>query len=70
MPLRRYRSVEAMPAAPWREPLDPGNLRLACDLSRLAARLRPRLFPSGLHKYRSVEEAGNRRARWEADRST
>jgi hypothetical protein len=55
VPLRKYRSVEEMPAPAWREPLDPWNLRLAGDLSALAARLRPRRFPPGLHKYRSVE---------------
>jgi hypothetical protein len=67
MPLRKYRSVEEMEPPPWREPLDPGNLRLACDLSALATRLRPRRFPRGLHRYRSVEEAGRRRAEWEAE---
>jgi hypothetical protein len=56
-----------MPPPPWLEPLDPGNLRLACDLSALATRLRPRRFPRGLHKYRSAEEAGRRRAQWEAE---
>ena len=65
MPLRKYRSVEEMPTPPWREPLDPRNLRLACDLSALATRLRPRRFPPGLHKYGSVEEAARRRERWE-----
>ena len=65
MPLRKYRSVEEMPAPAWREPLDPRNLRLAGELSTLAARLRPRRFPPGLHKYRSVEEAGRQRERWE-----
>jgi len=68
VPVRKFRSVEAMAPPPWREPLDPANLRLACDLSELASRLRPRRFPRGLHKYRSVEEASRRRARWEAER--
>ena len=34
MPLRKRRSVEEMAAPPWRQPLDPQNLRLACDLRR------------------------------------
>jgi len=65
VPLRKFRSVQEMPSAAWHEPLDPRNLRLACDLSALATRLRPRRFRSGLHKYRSVEEAARSRERWE-----
>jgi hypothetical protein len=67
MPLRKRRSVEEMAPPPWRQPLDPQNLRLACDLSALATRLRPRRFPAGLHKYRSIDEADRRRAAWEAE---
>jgi hypothetical protein len=65
VPIQKYRSVEDVPPPPGREPLDPGNLRMACDLSRLAARLRPRRVPGGVHKYRSVDEASQERARWE-----
>lgn len=70
MPPRKYRSVADMEPPPWREPLDPENLRLVCDLSELAARLRPRRFPPGLHKYRSLEEASRRRLRWETGAET
>ena len=66
MPLRKFRSAYEMPSAAWREPLDPRNLRLACDLSALATRLRPRRFSPGLHKYRSVEEAARSREQWES----
>lgn len=65
MPLRKYRSVEGMPSALWSEPLDPGNLRRAGDVSALAARLHPRRFPAGLHKYRSIAEASEAREGWE-----
>lgn len=65
MPVRKFRSVEAIPPPPPRTPLDPRNLRIACDLSALAVRLRPRRFPPGLHKYRTVEEASRLRERWE-----
>jgi hypothetical protein len=68
VPLAKFHSVEEMPAPPWREPLDPLNLKLAGDLSALATRLRPRRFPPGLHKYHSVEEAARRREAWEAGR--
>lgn len=65
MPLRKYRSVEEMPSPTWSEPLDPDNLRRAGDVSALAARLHPRRFPAGLHKYHSIEEASEARQGWE-----
>lgn len=65
MSLRKYRSVEEMPAPTWNAALDPENLRRAGDVSALAARLHPRRFPAGLHKYRSIEEASEARKRWE-----
>jgi hypothetical protein len=63
--LRQTFAVEAMPPPPPRTPLDPRNLKIACDLSALAVGLRRRRFPPGLHKYRSVEEASRLRERWE-----
>ena len=70
MPVRKYRTVEEMPSSLWRAPLDPENIKLACDLSVLALRLRPRHFRPGVHKYRSVEEASRARKRWERTRDT
>jgi hypothetical protein len=65
MPVRKFRSVEEMPAAAFRPPLDPPNIALACRLSQLATRLRPRRFPAGVHRYRSVEAAATARDAWE-----
>jgi hypothetical protein len=65
MPLRKFRSVDEMPNAAFRPPLDPDNLRLAFRLSATALRLAPRRFPAGVHKYRSVMEAWQRREAWE-----
>jgi hypothetical protein len=45
--------------------LDAANLRRAGEVSALAARLHPLRFPTGLYKYRSVEEAGKARRDWE-----
>ena len=67
MPVRKFRSAEAIPPPPPRPPLDPENLKLACDLSAFAVGLRPRRFPPGLHRYRSIEEAELHRERWEAE---
>jgi hypothetical protein len=65
MPLRKYRSVEAMPQAALREARDPSNLRIACELSSTASRLAPRRFPPGVHRYRSVAAANEQRESWE-----
>lgn len=65
MPVRKYRSVEDMPPAGFRKPLDPANLRLACELSAMAIRLAPRRFPAGVHRHRSITEATRQREAWE-----
>ena len=65
MPVRKYRSVTEMPDAGLRTPLDPRNLELACQLSTMALRLAPRRFPPGVHRYRSVAAAWERREQWE-----
>ena len=69
MPVRKFKGVDQMPEAAFRPPLDPRNLRLACELSALAVRMAPRRFPPGVHRYRSVAEASERRERWEAGRT-
>jgi hypothetical protein len=65
MPIRKFRSVEDMSQAPL-PPLDPRNIKLACDLSSAAARMRPVKFPSGVYKHRSLEEAQHLRRVWGA----
>ena len=57
MSVTRYRSVEEMPR-PWRDPQDPGNLRLVArmlafyrDLFRNAPRRQ------GVQRFRTLEEA-------------
>ena len=67
MPVHKFRSVaEMMPPRSF-APLDPRNLKLACDLSEAATRLRPRRFPPGVHRHRSVEEANRLRLAWERE---
>jgi hypothetical protein len=65
MPVRKDRSVEEMPDATCRKPLDPDNLRIAFELSAAAVHLSPRRFSPGVHRYRSVIEAWERRESWE-----
>ena len=65
MPLRKYRTVDGMPEAAFREARHPSNLRIACELSTTALRFAPRRFPSGVHRYRSITLANERRESWE-----
>jgi hypothetical protein len=65
MPVRKYRSVEEMPSAAFRERLDPENLRIAFELSATALRLAPRTCVPGVYRFRSVDEAWQRRRAWE-----
>ena len=57
VPVTRYRSVEQMPR-PWRDPHDPGNLRLVARMLafyRSMTRGNPR--HSGVRRFRTLEEA-------------
>jgi len=66
MPVRKFRSVADMPPPPPLLPLDPQNLKLACELSTTASRLRPLRFPAGVHKHHSLDEALRLRRSWGA----
>jgi hypothetical protein len=66
MPVWKFRSIEEMPPPPALPPLDPNNLRSALSLMEVAYRLCPWRFPSGVHKFRSIEEANARRDEWES----
>lgn len=66
MPVRKFRSVAEMPPPSPLPPLDPRNLKLACDLSTTASRLWPLRFPPGLYKHRSLDEALRLRRSWGA----
>ena len=67
MPVRRYRHVADMPAVRPLPPLDPDNLRVACELAELAYGLHPWRFTPGVRKFRSMEEANLHRALWERE---
>lgn len=64
MPVRKFRSVADMPVVKKRTPLDPDNLRLACELTQLAYWLHPMKHVPGVRKYRSLEEAWEARKEW------
>lgn len=57
MPVRRYRSVEEMPA-PWREAGDPGNLRAVAVMLALYRRLHQGAPATpGVRRFRTIQEA-------------
>lgn len=56
MGVRKYRSIEDMPGAAPRRPLDPENLRLAFGLMDLAQHLSSLSFVPGVYKFRSHDE--------------
>lgn len=65
MPIRKYRSVAEMPGVRPLRPLDPDNLRIACELTELSFALHPWRFEPGVRKFRSLEEANRHREEWE-----
>ena len=57
MAVRRYPSVEEMPA-PWREPDDPGNLRAVAVMLALYRRLHQgAAAPRGVRRFRTIQDA-------------
>ena len=65
MALRKFRSVGEMTGPEPLRPLDPENLRVACELTEIAWGLHPWSFVPGVRKFRSVEEANRARSEWE-----
>jgi hypothetical protein len=66
MPVRRFRDLQQVEDALWREP---GSAELFRAMERVwdfARRSCPRHFPPGVHKHRSLEEAQAQREAWEA----
>ena len=60
MPLRKFRSVEEMDELRrelWCDEPDAEYFGRVGELWELSSRLNPRQFPSGVFKYRSLEEA-------------
>lgn len=66
MPVRKFRSVEAMDETVWLEPGDPRLPRAIRWCWDMAARLAPIDFPAGVYKHRSIEELNAQTDRWEA----
>jgi len=65
MPVRKFRSLEAMEDSLWREPGDPGLWRAIDRVWRFAAESCPRHFPPGVYRHHSIEEAQQLREVWD-----
>lgn len=67
MPVRRFRGVEAMEDALWREPGDAELWQVICRVWRFAAATCPLRFPPGVYRHRSIEEAQRQREAWDEE---
>ena len=65
MPVRRFRDLQQMEDALWREPGSPELFRAIERVWDFASRTCPRRFPPGVHRHRTIEEAQAQREAWE-----
>ena len=66
MPVKRFRSVEAMTPLPD-QPFDEHNLRAAFELASLCIGLSGKRPRPGVYKYTSIAAANEARDRWERE---
>ncbi len=65
MPVRKFRSLEEMEDALWREAGDPALQRAIARVWAFADQTCPRRFPPGVYRHRSAAEADRQRDLWE-----
>src|SRR5215207_4838721 len=65
MPVRKFRSLQAMKDSLWREPGDPQLMRVIAAVWDFAARTCPSRFPPGVYRHRTIEDAQRQRDLWE-----
>jgi hypothetical protein len=63
MPVKKYRSVAEMPRVPDCEPLSQECIARITRLWARASAMSPRIYPRGVFKFRSIEEAQAARER-------
>jgi hypothetical protein len=66
MPVQKFRSVEEMKDPPWKAPGDPELYAALASLWEASRRMRPRQFPAGVHKHRSMEDMNRQQDEWTA----
>jgi hypothetical protein len=65
MPVYKFRRIEDMPGDRWLTPGDPAIVQSIRHVWGLASLVGPTGIPSGVHKYRSIEEMSADREVWE-----
>jgi hypothetical protein len=63
MPVQKFRSVEDMPPVPWCDPQSEDCLRRIAKLWARSSAFSARVYPRGVFKFRSIEEAQAARER-------
>jgi hypothetical protein len=63
MPVQKFRRVEDMPPVPWCESLDEECLRRIAKLWSRASAFSAMVYPRGVFKFKSLEEAQQARER-------
>jgi hypothetical protein len=63
MPVQKFRSVEEMPPVPWCSSLDERCLRRIAKLWSRSFALSAMVYPRGVFKFKSIEEAQQARER-------
>lgn len=56
MPVKKFRSVEEMNTPVWRSAGDPALVRAIASVWAFGRRTRPRSFPPGVRKFRSITD--------------
>lgn len=65
MGVRKFRSVEEMDGEVWRRPGDPALWKAIASVWGFSSKAVGRHCPPGVHRHRSIEEAGRLRELWE-----
>ena len=66
MPVFKFRGIEEMKRRARREPGDPSLYRAMRFVLEVGRRTRPRHFPPGVHRHRSIEALNAQTERWRA----
>jgi hypothetical protein len=64
MPVRKFGSAEEMNRQQWRQPGDAALYRAIAAVWEFGRRVRPRRFPPGVYRHRSIAELNEQTERW------
>ena len=67
MPVRKFRTIEDMERSKWRRPGDPDLYRSIASVWDFGRRTRPRRFPPGVYRHRSMSDLNAQTERWKRE---